>query len=496
MSASGHGRAASPSSPTGEAKVDSVPYDRHRHNTPGSHGHHHHKRLHSKILRRAAESRLRLSTLQRAVAQGFQVDAVDSQGCTTLMHCCRHAQVQLVQELVNQGADVLKMDREARFCLDYLFLHNVVPAEESRQYSPADDVQLEARLVLLKWLLGTSLRLRMYAAQLPWLKELLRGAALQHHAAAAAALQFLRDSQPEPYPLLEPEDSNSTDNDRDWGARLRSAWAADIDEEAFGADDPFYAEFGGDEGLYGSHSGSRRVDTMTEEEYREYMWRGAARRLQEQGGAFGPQRPTAADRSARAASASAAAAAAAAAQRSAKILHQQREIDEQRRQEALQARMESYARRCEEFFSRLSRLVAQGRVATSDGAKIPGPSTEPARKLLQFADVPFPTGSDAEIEVLLMGETKEAPEEPARQRGKLIVPQPVAAREPSSTEAVEARRRRLRQAQLRWHPDRWSRYWPYFRAADVEKIQQEVQATSQRLNRLMADHDSELRHKD
>ena len=88
---------------------------------------------------------------------------------------------------------------------------------------------------------------------------------------------------------------------------------------------------------------------------------------------------------------------------------------------------------------------------------------------IRLADVPFPGETDEEVRnvVLAAAAAEASPDAPP--------------------EELEAQRRKLlRRAQKRWHPDIWARHAGAIHDGDREAVLAQVQVASQRLNRLAA----------
>ncbi|EDQ87616.1 uncharacterized protein MONBRDRAFT_27162 [Monosiga brevicollis MX1] len=262
-----------------------------------------------------------------------------------------------------------------------------------------------------------------------------------------------------------------------WAERLSSAFADDCMDQGFVfAADPLDA------------AEPRGVDAMDDDAYAQYMRTylnarvfGEHRHHHASTSAFdATEEEVAAERARRARLAEEA---------SARILREQVEETARKRMRTRSNDVVEYAVRADAFFDQLQqRLIAQ------DDQSAPADS-DATPTLLVFGNVPW-LGEDriaATARILGGLEAPAASTVPPAKTTKVMnadkgEPGDETARARAAVAAEATQRRKvLRLAQKRWHPDRWEKYLPLFAAEEQERVREGVKATAQLLNALVED---------
>lgn len=444
-----------------------------------------------KAVRRLLQKRLRRSQLRTALSSGeITANACDSNGTTLLMAACLTLDARLVSTLAHHHADATLTDAHGATCLYYLFSQDEKERgeEEKKKKKKKKDKKKrkkEGQSVVAARLFLAAQLLRAYPRQLlcshapdggdigPWLRKeaenASRVAASSEAEAAVDLVAALRSAQA----ALTAEatglaaaarlkqqggkrrhahgsgarqgEEDGDDPDAAWRTKLAGALADDFEEF-----DPDAAGFSTGTGHAAGTEGGEAAgaasywDTMDDDAYAAELQRQMRRRYAARNAPMGPSRPirgaaAEAERARRAADARA---------NSERVLAEQRRLDVLRSAAARAAWVREYEARSERFFADLASAV-------------------PAS--LRLTDVPFPGETDEEVaNTVLAAAAAEAVEE-------------------ATPDELEVQRRRLlRRAQKRWHPDVWARHAAAIADADREAVLAAVQLTSQRLNRLVA----------
>jgi hypothetical protein len=409
------------------------------------------------------------------------------------MAACLTLDARLVSTLAHHHADATSTDAHGATCLYYLFSQdetNGGEEEKKRKKKKKDKKKKKKRaresVVASRLFLAAQL-LRAYPRQLlcshapdggdvgPWLRKEAESASKVAAEAAVDLVAALRSAQAaltaeatglaaaarlekqggkrrntQGSGARQGEEDGDHDPDAAWRTKLADALADDYEEF-----DPDAAGFSTGTGHTAGTGGGEAAgaasywDTMDDDAYAAELQRQMRQRYAARNAPMGPTAPP---RGGAAASAAAEAErtrrAADARANSERLLAEQRRLDMLRSAAARAASAREYGARSERFFA---------------GLALAAPAS------LRLADVPFPGETDEEVaNMVLAAAAAEAPEE-------------------ATPDELEVQRRRLlRRAQKRWHPDVWARHAAAIADADREAVLAAVQLTSQRLNRLVA----------
>lgn len=381
------------------------------------------------------------------------------------MAACLRPQPRLVDTLCDARADAASAtDAGGATCLHYLFAgeeNESAREREARLFLAARLLRLRGRVLLQQtvapdggpvapWLRTEAQRSpRRCAEAAADLVAAVRSAEVASttatQAAAATARARSRTAHGQEQVPKRPRRCGEEDDPADveaaaWAEKLADAWAADADD--LGADG--FDAAAEAEAAYAQRSKGAAPAEVDDDAYAAELRREMYRRKAARGEAMGPAPPPRGRGRARGRDAEAEAERVRRAEearlRSAALLAEQARLDAIRGQARLAAAAEAYEERTARFFAELPTHAAGE---------------------LRHADVPFPGVTDA------------------------AVSDAVLAAAAAAGESYAQRRRRLLQAQKRWHPDVWQRHAGALHVGDRDAVLAEVHVTSQRLNRLV-----------